>query len=345
MKVGILTQGYVRRDGTVPERLRQVVAEGVMTDQVGLASFGISEQHFKFPTNSTGPIDVILSFVAQATHQVAISPGVVILPLHHPLHTAERWAALDVLSEGRVHFGVGKGNTPLTADVFKTPVPETHERTVEALELIVRAWTSERFTFSGRYFSNPEISLCPRPLQAPHPPISWAGLTSDAARWAGEHRVGFMGGATGLRWSEVRERVEAYAASWAGGTPIEGAQPYRRMSLLVHGHVASDMDTVRSQVADGVVEYVNRSINQKRAMLQRTGQKGAEYGAEFLDSFDATVDLTPSVFGSPAEAIDRLQRIAELGVDHVDIILDYAKHEDILTAIRLLGEKVVPALS
>jgi alkanesulfonate monooxygenase SsuD/methylene tetrahydromethanopterin reductase-like flavin-dependent oxidoreductase (luciferase family) len=282
--------------------------------------------------------------VAHATDRITLTPGVVILPLHHPLHTAERWAALDVLSEGRVHFGVGKGNTPLTADVFKVPVPETHARTVEALELIVRAWTSESFTFEGKYFSNPEISLCPRPLQAPHPPISWAGLTSDAAKWAGEHKVGFMGGATGLHWNEIEDRVRAYDEAWADGSPIPGAQPYRRMSLLVHGHVASDMGAVRSQVADGVVEYVNRSINQKRAMLERTGQGEVDYGAEFLDNFDATVESTPSVFGSPAEALDQLQRIAELGVDHVDIILDYAEHEDILTAIRLLGEKVVPAL-
>lgn len=344
MKLGIMVQGYVRSDSSPQERVNEAIAEARLADELGLASFGVSEQHFKYPTNSTGPIDVILAAVAQCTEQIRITPGVVILPLHHPLNVAERWAGVDILSKGRLYFGVGKGNTPLTADVFKVPMRDTDAITNESLDVIIRAWTQERFSFEGRFFNFPEIGLCPRPWQKPHPPIGWAGSSDQTAEFSGGRQMGFMTGATAIGWSELEDRLAIHDRAWTNGKPLPGAKPYRYRSLLVHGHVANDLDAVRDQVASGVIAYVNRYIEHKRTMMARAGHSSPDFGAEFIDNFDKTVTDTPSVFGSPEECIPNLLRMKKIGFDQVDIVLDYARHEDILEAIRLIAVEIAPAV-
>lgn len=338
MKIGVMVQGFVRPDSTPQQRVREVVAEAVATEEAGLASFGVSEQHFKYPTNSTGPIDAILAAAAQATSRIEIVPSAVILPLHHPLHVAERWAAIDIISGGRVRFGVGKGNAPLTFDVFGVPAAEAHDRTVEALEIIVRAWTEDTFSFTGKLWTFPEIRLCPKPVQQPLPPLGWSGLTPETARTAGEMQMALMGGAAASTWQDLHDVLDAYRGAWPSGTPITGVQPDQRISLLVNGHLGKDLDTVANQVAYGVVPYINRVVTHKRELLRRIGQPDPTYREEFLDNFEATATRTPSLFGSPEQCLPTLHRFQELGIDEVDVIFDYAPHDEIVRSISMLGE-------
>ncbi|VTU46471.1 Limonene 1,2-monooxygenase (plasmid) [Variovorax sp. SRS16] len=344
MQIGILTQGYVRTDANAQERVAQVVELARMADEVGLASFGVSEQHFKFPTNSTGGIIAIMSAIAQATSRIQITPGAVILPFHHPLNVAEEWATVDILSKGRLYFGFGKGNTPLTADVYKLPVTDTDARTQESLEIILKAWTQERFSHEGKFFNIPEVALCPRPVQQPAPPIGFAATSIHGAQYAGAHKLGFMTGAVAADWEEADGLLRAYEAAWEKGRPVGSAKPFKFTSLLVHGHVARHMDFVRDQVAYGVVKYVNRFIEYKRIFAERAGKPNPTYGEQWLDNFDSVVERMPSVFGTPDQAIERLLRMKKLGLDRVDITVDYAKQEDLLECIRLLGTEVAPAV-
>lgn len=344
MEIGILVQGYVREDSNPQQRVREVIAEARCADELGLAAFGVSEQHFKYPTNSCGPITAILAAVAQATKQIKIVPGVVILPFHHPLNVAENWAAIDIISEGRLYFGIGKGNTPLTADVFRVPIKDTDPLTGEALEIIIRSWTQEKFSYEGKYFRIPEIGLCPRPWRTPHPPIGMAGTSVASARYAGERKLGFMTAAVASTLDDLREFMEAYDEAWATGIPIAGATPDNTKSLLVHGQVGESMEDVKRQVETGIVAYVNRYVRYKRIMLERSGRPDPNFGQEYIDNFDYVVEAVPNVLGTPDQVIPKLLRMKKMGFDRVDVTLDYAKHEDILNCIRLLATRVAPAV-
>lgn len=344
MEIGIFTQGYVRPDTTPQQRIREVVELAQVADEVGLASFGISEQHFKFPTNSTGAISAIMAAVAQCTRQIQINPGAVILPFHHPLNVAESWASIDALSNGRLCFGYGRGNTPLTADVYGIPVTETDVRTEESLEILLKAWGNERFSHQGKYFQFPELSVCPRPVQQPLPPLAFAAATTYGAEYAGSRKMGFMTASVMSDWAEVEGLLRSYEKAWEKGTPLDGAQPYKYSSLLVHGHVARHMEGVLDVVKEGVLNYVNRVIHYKRVFAERRGTPDPTYGQEWYDNFDHLLKNAPCVFGTPEQVIEPLQRIKKLGFDRVDITLDYARHEDLLECVRLLGEEVAPAL-
>ncbi|WP_033287878.1 LLM class flavin-dependent oxidoreductase [Amycolatopsis jejuensis] len=338
MKIGVMIQGFVRPDSTPQQRVAEVVAEAVATEEAGLASFGVSEQHFKFPTNSTGPIDAIMAAIAQATSRIELVPSAVILPLHHPINVAERWAAVDIISGGRLRFGVGKGNAPLTFDAYGIDANEAHDRSIEALELIIRAWTQEKFDFDGKFWQLPEVGLCPRPLQTPHPRLGWTGVTDQSAQTAGSLQLPYMTGAAANTWEEVENVIEKYHTAFKSGTPIPGAVGEERVSVLVNGHIGADFDSVAEQVAYGVVPYINRVVTHRRELLARAGRPDPTFGEQFLDNFAATAELTPCVFGSPDDCLPVLKRFEQLGVDEVDVIFDYAEHDEIVRSIGMLGE-------
>ena len=117
---------------------------------------------------------------AAVTERVRIASDVIILPLRDPVLIAKTIASLDVLSGGRVIFGVGVGgDSPLEYAAMRIPMSERGSRANESLEIIKGLWANERFSYEGRHFSFRDVEISPRPLQ-PSIPI-WVGGGSEAA--------------------------------------------------------------------------------------------------------------------------------------------------------------------
>ncbi|WP_033287805.1 LLM class flavin-dependent oxidoreductase [Amycolatopsis jejuensis] len=346
LRVGAATQGYIRNDSTVYDRVREVVREGQAADEAGLDLFGMSEQHFKFPTNATGAMEVFFSALAATTSRIRLQPGAVIPPLHHPLNLAERWGTIDILSGGRLDFAVGRGNTPLTAQAFQVPLAETNDRTRESLEIIVKAWTSEHFEHHGKFYSFPSVRVNPPSCQRPHPPLALAATSVGAARLAGSMRVGLMITTNGFSWENVQDRIDAYRAAWETGETIAGAAPNRTICAHVPGHLAASFEVARRQVEFGVVEYANRAIKQRHEVHLKTygSTDGIESSAQFVDNFDSIALGAPAAFGSPDDVLENLVRLHRMGAGELVVHHDYGRHEELLESIRLLGTEVKPAL-
>lgn len=347
MKIGIFTQGFVRRDGTTHERIREIVKEAQLADELGLHSFGISEQHFKYPTNSGGPIDPILTAVTQATERIRIRPGVVILPLHHPLNVAERWATIDVLSNGRLDFGMGRGNTALTAKAFQVPIPETEERSIESAKIIVQAWTQSKFEYAGKYWQIPPLSLSPLPVQKPHPPLYWAVTSPTSHETAGRLGMGLMTSSVAITWDQIERRIARYKKGLEEAQPWPGVKLSRDVSFQIFGHCTTSLERAREEVGNCVIGFVNRGVGQYAEVVKRTGQTvGFEKAMQFKNNWNAIVNESPSAFGSPDDCIRSLQRIQERfpDVTAVEILIDGATHKQHLECIRLFAKEVVPAI-
>jgi probable F420-dependent oxidoreductase len=123
---------------------------------------------------------VLLATFAAVTTRVRIASDVVILPLRDPVLIAKTVASLDVLSGGRMIFGVGVGGDhPGEYAAMRVPLAERGARANESLEIIRGLWTNERFSYAGRHYAVRDVGIAPRPLQ-PLLPI-WVGGTSDAA--------------------------------------------------------------------------------------------------------------------------------------------------------------------
>jgi alkanesulfonate monooxygenase SsuD/methylene tetrahydromethanopterin reductase-like flavin-dependent oxidoreductase (luciferase family) len=120
---------------------------------------------------------------------VKLGIAVQVLPLSHPLHIAEDVATIDHLSGGRVDLGVGRSGLPAHYQGFNIPYAESRDRLLETLDILVKAWTQERFTHEGTYFQFRDVCLVPKPLQRPHPPIRIAATTQDTYPMVG--RMGY----------------------------------------------------------------------------------------------------------------------------------------------------------
>ena len=134
-----------------------------------------------------------LSFLAGVTERVRLGTSVYLLPLRHPTTTAKTTSVLDVLSGGRLIFGVGVGGEfPPEFEACGVPVNERGSRTNEAIPLLRRLWTESGVSHEGRHFRFGPISLDPRPLQPKGPPIVIGGRKAPAFRRAGRLGDGYV---------------------------------------------------------------------------------------------------------------------------------------------------------
>src|SRR5262249_46525663 len=122
---------------------------------------------------------MIASAIAARTRRMKIGIAVQVLPLCHPLRLAEEVATLDHVSDGRIIFGVGRSGFPRTYEAYGVPYGESRERFAEVLEILKRSWTNERFSFEGTFHKFHNITIVPKPLQKPHPPLRVAATSAD----------------------------------------------------------------------------------------------------------------------------------------------------------------------
>ena len=102
----------------------------------------------------------MLAALAERTRTLRLGIAIVLLPLSHPVRVAEEIATLDVISNGRVEFGIGRGSLPQHFTGFGIPQVENRERFLEGLEIVRKAWTEERFSYRGRFLTLRSCRLC-----------------------------------------------------------------------------------------------------------------------------------------------------------------------------------------
>ena len=135
-----------------------------------------------------------LAAAGGATRSIRLLTGIVLIPLYHPVMLAKLATTLDVVSGGRLDFGIGVGGQRNTRGEFEAlgvPVEERGRRANEAIQLIKRLWTEEDVTFEGRFYSCRNVTLSPGPSQIPHPPVWVAGREDAAMRRAGQFGDGW----------------------------------------------------------------------------------------------------------------------------------------------------------
>ena len=158
---------------------RRALERIAIMDRSGYDAVWLTEHHFT--DYSVCPsIPVIGTFAAARTTRLRIGTGVCLAGFYHPLRLAEEIALLDILSGGRVNWGAGRGFDPNEFEAFGVPVEESHARFRETVEIVLAAWTHDRLTYTGEFFSFDGVEVLPKPLQRPHPPV-WLAASSPGA--------------------------------------------------------------------------------------------------------------------------------------------------------------------
>ena len=163
-----------RHDDIIRRELEQIE----WTEELGFDAAWLTEHHFIDYGLSVDPAALAAS-AATRTRRIRIGLAAAILPFHHPVRLAEQMALIDIISAGRLDVGVGRGNRPAEFEGYRVPQEQSRERFDEAVEIMTRAWTEERVRFEGRFFTVPGVSVIPKPVQRPHPPLYQVCVTKD----------------------------------------------------------------------------------------------------------------------------------------------------------------------
>jgi alkanesulfonate monooxygenase SsuD/methylene tetrahydromethanopterin reductase-like flavin-dependent oxidoreductase (luciferase family) len=179
MKVGVLQ--FFSWTGRVP--LETVYARAferiAVMDEGGYDAVWLAEHHFS--TYSVCPSTTVMgAHVAARTRRLRIGTAVTLAALYQPLRLAEELALLDMLSNGRLAWGAGRGFDPREFRAFGVPVEESAERMQECVDVVLAAWGEEKLEHRGRHFAFNDVRVLPRPLQRPHPPVWLAASSPDA---------------------------------------------------------------------------------------------------------------------------------------------------------------------
>lgn len=174
---------------------RQIVAEQkylcAAAEEYGFDSVWPVEHHFSDYGHCVSA-SVMLGTLASATRLVRLGSGVIALPLRNPIRVAEEFALIDLLSDGRLDFGVGRGFQPSEFDGYGVDQGKSREIFNEALEVILQAWTRDRVNFAGQHFRFENVAVRPKPIQKPYPPIWMAAVSPESYIYAGNRGLNLV---------------------------------------------------------------------------------------------------------------------------------------------------------
>ena len=302
----------------------ELLEQAEAADELGFDSFWVAEHHF----HEYGAIPrppVWMAAAAQRTRRLRLGSGVVVLPFDNPLRVAEDYAMVDVLSHGRLNLGVGSGYLRHEYAGFNVDPEERRERFDEALEVLLRAWTGERFSYAGRHHRVSEVELNVRPVQQPRPPIWIATLRADRAAHIGARGfpVMLIPYASAETVDEMAAGLAAYRAAFAGAgeRPENGTVPFG-----FHCHCAETTAQARRQAREPMERYVRTRLY----AVQRP--------------FEALIEQDVVAFGDPDEIVRVARRYEAAGFTDFLGIANFGglPHKQVLQSMELMARHVLP---
>lgn len=299
-------------------------------EELGFHSVFLVEHHFTGVGQVSASLG-LLSYLAACTQRIRLGTAVVVLPWHNPVLVAEQASTVDLLSNGRLEFGVGKGYRDTEFGGFCVPMAEATERFDEAMEVIRKAWTSKgRFSHHGKRWHYENIVVEPAPLQHPHPAF-WLGAGSEESiRRAAREGYNLLLDQiapidlTGERVAMFREECQKIG---------------RRYDPMMVG-------TTRGlQMVRNAAER-EQALTTRMAMLKSIGTlargRGADRYTNLKDYAGPPIEFDDAaLLGTPDEIVARLKKLETVGVEHV-LLVDPTGSVDTL---RTFAREVMPAFA
>lgn len=327
-----------------PGRLyEEMLEQAVLAEQLGYDGIWLAEQNLVSFLAAPDPLQLAAT-IAQRTERIRIGVAVHVLPFHHPLRLAGAIAQIDQLSGGRFDVGVGRGASAYQMRQFQKELEEADSRDffAEHARIMVDHWTARDGALShdGRFFSYPNATVLPPPLQLPHPPLWIAALSPRSMDWA--VRLGFDSNFLFSPFREPFPYVEEVYGSFARAIDELG-RPRSSVKFGVNRmtYVGEPSDT------RDVLRYVRmnqRIVEQQLGNVERV--KGGEYAVEqpiFEDEPELEQMHANIAFGGVEEVREKLSAYARLGVDMFSAWHNVGQpHERVLSSMELFAKEVMP---
>jgi alkanesulfonate monooxygenase SsuD/methylene tetrahydromethanopterin reductase-like flavin-dependent oxidoreductase (luciferase family) len=292
--------------GSEGQGFHDYIEFNVEADALGYYSAFCVEHHFTGWTQVSATLN-LLTWLAARTKHLRVGTAVMVLPWHNPVLLAEQAATLDLLSGGRLDLGVGKGYRYTEFTGFCVPEAEAEARFDEALDVLVKAWTSnQRFSHRGRYWQFENIIVEPPSAQKPHPPLWMAAGSAASIRKVAERGCNLLLDQYALP-EVIAERIALY-----------------KSEVQAHGRVFDPMSVALARDV-----YIARDATDKQAALERNarqrqriidvarapGKSGGSHVLAYADS--AKGNQAAALYGNPDEIARKLEALRKAGVHYV----------------------------
>jgi alkanesulfonate monooxygenase SsuD/methylene tetrahydromethanopterin reductase-like flavin-dependent oxidoreductase (luciferase family) len=327
--------------------------QAVLADELGFDSVWAVEHHFLESYSHCSAPEVFLTAVAARTTRIRVGHGAVVCvpEMNHPVRIAERAAALDIVSHGRLELGTARSSTWTELGGFGTDPDLTKKTWDEFVRVIPKMWSEDAFSWDGLSFSMPERNVLPKPVQRPHPPM-WVTVTTPGTELdAAERGLGCLGVAAvsfdeqERRTAEYHRRVQSCEPVGLVTNPMVTTQNFLYChedldhAATVGGGMAATFNLLNSQLLWTREAYPTSAYqslgNQATKQLKESGTPG-----------DRRPLPEGIAIGDPDRIVREMRRWESVGIDGVNFIVNTCEviaQADVLASLRLFAAEVMPA--
>ncbi|MGH9791557.1 MAG: LLM class flavin-dependent oxidoreductase [Candidatus Acidiferrales bacterium] len=318
-------------------------------DWAGFDVYSVIDHHFfeKFSI-SANPL-ALFAAAAQRTRRIRFRTALHTLPLENPLRLAGQIAEADILTGGRLECGLGRGHAWLFGP-SNVALEESRPRYDEAIEILVRAWTQEKFSFEGTHYKVKDVSVVPKPVQKPHPRLFTGGTSDVTYQMAGERGWGIFVPPL-LPWGVLEGPLNIYKKACAA----HGHQP--DIVYIRPVYLDDDEKLIRREVEQALRNFLAFNASPveslqdeaKKAELRAKGY--GFYASGALESltkltYDQIVEQEIGFIGTPAKVIQQIKKLqAKGGIGELAIVSNFGglDHWKSIKTQHLFATQVMPA--
>jgi len=358
MKFGIFSISQVPDQNQRVQAFDDDMRQFKLADELGYSTVWIAEHLFSTYciVNSA---QVLAAAVARTTKQIKIGTAVVVVPFNHPLRTAGDFALIDILSHGRLLFGVGRAYNPAEFGGLNLPIDKSREMFVEGMDIIVKAWGEEPMTYQGQFWSIPQpTNSLPKTVQKPHPPIYCAVTSGEAFEMVARNGWNLELAATfSYRFyrNEWIDKLEGLLQGYEKACEKYGRDGKAAERMLMIPFFVDESTDQAIKIHGKHVQWFLEKLKQVSGSAvdspkvikgyELSGTEGPKTVAMGYQTYEKMLQYGAAIAGDPETCIGQLRMIKErLGITEFCLWFDLGGIDSALVerSMRLAKEKVFP---
>jgi alkanesulfonate monooxygenase SsuD/methylene tetrahydromethanopterin reductase-like flavin-dependent oxidoreductase (luciferase family) len=333
------------------------IEEIQLADKLGFQTVWCVEHHFRDGRSACPSNEVVLGGLALSTQNIRLGFGVVLMPpgFQHPARVAEKVATVDILSHGRVEWGTGR-STPMEQLAFHVPADDrSRGMWREAVEIVVKMWEQERFSWDSELLQMPERMQTPKPFQDPHPPAWLAAASETSAVSAGRNGLGLLSFALLQPVEMMAKTIAAYRGAQDASLPTLTRVRNDRVGAYTLVHCTDDPEEATAYGLWESVTWWYKHLAEFTLEWELPNLSPEEQEAVFpllKPAIEGNIDVQRYtnedmiIVGTPDECLEKILRYEQAGVDQLLCYVQFGTlpHDKVMRCLELLGTEVIPQL-
>ena len=346
MKFGLFHSIQLPDAGAQQRYYQEALDQVLRAEQLGFDSVWFTEHHFTRHGIVSATM-AVLAYLAGVTSNIRLGTAVTVLPFHNPIQLAEEVATVDLLSNGRLDFGIGRGYQWGEFHRLNLSMEEADARLDETMEVLNKAWSSTGpFEHQGKFWTFNDMTVQPKPVQQPHPPVWLAASSTNGMDRAANNNWNLLVG-QGETFEKVGQQV-AYYRTAVG----EAGYDYNpdRVTVARAMYTAASSDQVHQDAQEPFMWFkqTNQEVggppqHQTEMLPENFREYRRRYSAETKFDYQAMSDNV-ILFGTPDLLVERIDGMRRDGVENLILFVNYGgiDTQKVIDSLELFAKEVMP---